>query len=96
MRSARLLRALAGATGPRTSSSVRRSLLQLQLCRALSSAAGKPPSNPFEIDLGALTAPVSTSEKLTLSDAKRAAEAQQAEAQHDIELLHDGAWGGTN
>ncbi|KAE8901408.1 hypothetical protein PF003_g14606 [Phytophthora fragariae] len=80
MTSARLVQALALA-----GAGARRSLLKPRGLRALSSA----PLNPFEIDLKGLQTPASTGDKLTLDDAKRSAVAQQADAQRQINLLHE-------
>ncbi|KAK1935141.1 hypothetical protein P3T76_010907 [Phytophthora citrophthora] len=88
-RSVRLVLALSGAGGRRSAFPAHSLLLQPRVWRCFSSSTGKPPSNPFEIDLNVLKSPVSTTEKLSLDDAKHAAALQQAEAQHDIDLLHD-------
>ncbi|KAL3666020.1 hypothetical protein V7S43_008813 [Phytophthora oleae] len=89
MRSVRLVLALTGAGGRSAAYPAHSLLSQSRIWRCLSSSTGKPPSNPFEIDLNVLKSPISTTENLTLDDAKRAAASQQAEAQHDIDLLHD-------
>ncbi|KAG6959699.1 hypothetical protein JG687_00008636 [Phytophthora cactorum] len=88
MRSARHVLALTGGGGRRGTLLSCSLLLQPRAWRSLSSAAAKPPPNPFEIDLNVLKEPASTIEKLTLDDATRAAASQQAEAQHEIDLLH--------
>ncbi|KAF4144932.1 hypothetical protein GN958_ATG05861 [Phytophthora infestans] len=89
----RIVQALTGAGG-RLGVFLSPSLqLQPRTWRCLSSAAAKPQSNPFEIDLNALDrrvdAVASTTKQLTLDDATRAAASHQAEAQHDIDLLHN-------
>ncbi|KAG1696298.1 hypothetical protein DVH05_018845 [Phytophthora capsici] len=89
MRSVQLVLALTGVGGRRSAFPAHSLLSQPHIWRCFSSSSGKPPSNPFEIDLNVLKSPVLTTEKFTLGDAKHAAEVQQAEAQHDIDLLHD-------
>ena len=60
------------------------------LCRFFSSQKDNAPLNLFEIDLKPLEASVPSMEKLTLDDAKRALALQQTDAQHEIDVLHDG------
>ncbi|KAG7393450.1 hypothetical protein PHYBOEH_006078 [Phytophthora boehmeriae] len=81
-----MMRAVALA-GRRAALQTRASVSTAPLCRFLSSGGREPPSNPFEIDLS-LSSTSSTATTLSLDDAKRAAEGQQAEAQREIELLH--------
>ncbi|CAI5729362.1 unnamed protein product [Peronospora farinosa] len=63
-------------------------LLQPRRWCPLSSKAGQSMSNPLEIDLSPLQTPVSTTEKLTLSDAINAWALQEKDAENDIDRLH--------
>ncbi|CAI5702012.1 hypothetical protein KXD40_000344 [Peronospora effusa] len=63
-------------------------LLQPRRWCPVSSKAGQSMLNPFEIDLSPLQTPVSTTEKLTLSDAKNAWALQEKDAEKDIDRLH--------
>ncbi|KAF4324025.1 hypothetical protein BBO99_00002529 [Phytophthora kernoviae] len=82
------MRAVVALTSNRAALQTRASLATPPFWRFLSSNALRPPSNPFEINLN-LSNPSSTTKKLSLDDAKRAAAVQQAEAERDIELMHN-------